>query len=204
MGGTRRTRVTAGGSPVASRLAQLLAEHGTAPDGAQHQLCHEVLVAAPPTKVWHGLARLTLSDLPLARMFAKVRYVGVAAQLPQRPLLSAGPLPLMHFEPPVIAVAAGASQPWLRHPRRHQAVSLADWCAFDEPDWVKVLLAFEIEDQGGSGSLLRSRTLVWPTSRAACRRFTGYWAGIRPFAALMRREMLVVTARLALGPSGFA
>jgi hypothetical protein len=183
-----------------TQLDRLLAEHGPISSTAAVHLRHELLVPAPPDAVWDGLTRLRLTDLPLARLFVSVRYLSLRPAVANRPLLTAGPLPLLHTDPPRLAVAAGASQPWLRHPRRRTLESMTDWAAFDEPDWIKLVLAFEVEARGGSSSLLRSETLVWPTSPVASRRFSAYWTMIRPFAVLIRREMLRAASRLAERP----
>ena len=180
-----------------SRLNRVLGDHGVTPTSADFRLRHELLVNVSPAAAWNGLDRLTLADLPLARLFTAVRYLGLRPMSPDRPLLSAGPLPLVHSEPPAVAVAAGASQPWMRHPRRVLSTSLTAWSNFDDPGWVKLLLTFTVDDRGRPGSLLCSETLIWATSPTARRLFTPYWMAIRPFAALIRREILLSSARPA-------
>ena len=177
------------------RLVELLRAHDIAAASATHTLHHQVTIAASAALVFAALSDLTLRDLPVTRGLSVVRYLRPGVVRADRPLLSHGPLPLVHTAAPHLVVAAGASQPWRLHPARRDAQSLTDWARFDAADWVKILLAFTVEDQGEARCRLSSDTLVWPTSRRARYRFGPYWAFIRPFASLLRVEILTTTAR---------
>ena len=179
-------------------LQELLDELEMPAGAADAHLHHAQPVAAPAAAVWESLTRLQVRNLPLTRTLVAVRRLEVRPAAMDEPLLTHGPLPLMVSDPPCLAVAAGAGQPWRLRPPRRRFRSLVEWASFDEQDWVKTLFAFAIATEDPQHCLLSTDTVVWATSSSARRRFALYWTAIAPFAGLIRREILETTARRAV------
>ena len=173
-----------------------LRDCGVMAESAAFGLHHEIRVAAPSDRAWDALSTVTLADLPATRLLSAVRY-GRRRPSGRAPLLSSGPLPLVHCVPPQLAIAVGMSRPWQPRPSRSKPDSMGEWTRFDEAGWTKILIAFVIRSDGEAASRLSSDTLVWSTDPEAQARFLPYWRLIEPFAGLIRREILSAVARRA-------
>ena len=73
--------------------------------------------------------------------------------------------------------------------------SLDDLRDFDEPGWLKFGMEWTLSPLAGGRTLVETVTLCEATDERSRRRFSAYWALIRPFSGLIRRELLGVVAR---------
>jgi hypothetical protein len=67
----------------------------------------------------------------------------------------------------------------------------AEWQAFAEPGFAKVAWGFSLAPHAGGGTLLITETRTSANDPATRRRFRLMWPVIAPFAALLRRRVLV-------------
>lgn len=182
-------------------LDELLPDH-------DHRERHERHVTAPPEAVWTALQRLTLGDMPLARVLVGVRYLPARlAGHPDEafgsdPIVERPPIPILVSEPGCGQVLAGVRQPWrvLGHERPRPVLDPSGFRAFDEEGWAKVAMDVRLKPHDG-GTRLSTETRIRATDRRARLAFRVYWLAVRPGSSLIRHEMLVAIDRLATAGS---
>ncbi len=156
---------------------------------------HRRLVAAEPERVWAALQELRTSDLPVTRRLMAIR--ALARSEPPKRILDDPPVPALAADPPRSIVAGGVMQPWKRgggaEPPALDAPALR---AFADPGWVKCGVDFVLTPHP-AGTLLTTETRVAATDPRTRRRFGLYWLLIRAGSGLIRRELLLATARAA-------
>jgi hypothetical protein len=133
---------------------------------------------------------VTPAEMPLARVLMRAR--GMRADT-ARPLLEQAmrTFAVLAEEPGRELVIGSVGRPWrLRGGVRRDA--LADFAAFREPGYAKMVLNFRFD-----GSTLSTETRVHLTDAASRRRFRVYWLIVRPFSGLVRRIWLRAIRRRA-------
>lgn len=175
--------------------------------GAQFSEHHERRIAAEPAAVWRALHELRLGESLLTRVLMGVRALPALLTGAEAPgmgggrFLEHGPVPVLGEERPRLIVAGGVMQPWrLRGgdtPPQLDAEQLRD---FSDAGWVKAGMDFVLEPDG-TGTRLRTSTLVEATDEATRVRFGCYWLVIRLGSGLIRRELLRLVARGAERPA---
>lgn len=156
---------------------------------------HSRFIAAGPDAVWRALAGLTLSSLRITRPLVAIRGLG-RKETPAKPLFTDGPVTMLEISAPSYAVGGAIGRPWQVRPTRIPVTSLAEFVDFAEPGWVKYLTDFEVRPVEG-GSRLSTETRGYSTDAGSRRRFALYWALIRPWSGLVRRDILAAVARSA-------
>ena len=159
---------------------------------------HRRLIRAEPDRVWDALTTLTLTDLRFTQPLVWVRGLGGHRAEWNEPLFSNGPVTMLVVHDPWFALGGAVSRPWQRSPSRRPVTNLEEFLTFDEPGWATYLMDFRLHPVPG-GTVLSTETRVLCTDSAARRRFAVYWAVIRPFSGLIRREMLAAVGSLAVG-----
>jgi hypothetical protein len=170
------------------------------PDYADNEV-HETVVAAPVEVTWGAMRAVTPRDLPVSRVLMGIRSLparlarrGGLADRADAPVL--GQFLELGFralvdEPPRSFVAGGIGQPWaLRGGRFVARDTPAEFAAFCEPGFLLMAFSFEVAPAGAGGSRLRTETRVKPTDAGAARSFAPYWLVVKPFSALIRRDLL--------------
>jgi hypothetical protein len=139
--------------------------------------------------VWAALQSLTPADLPVTRLLMGIRSM----RLPQagdgaRSLWESMPIPLLREDPPSYALAAGIGRPWSLS-GMSLTMRVEDIITFTEPGWAKLATDFRLT-AAVDGTVLTTQTRVLTTDPVTRLKFGAYWALIRPFSGLIRREML--------------
>ena len=155
---------------------------------------HDRWVDAAAGPVWDALAGLRFDELPLTRLLLGLRAFGLRA--PTGEVLRTGPVRLLRAEPGREAVAGAVLRSWTLRPTLRHPADVEQFTAFDEPGWVKVATDFRLVPDG-SGTRLSTETRIRATDPGARRRFALYWAAIRPWSGLVRRDLLTAVARKA-------
>jgi hypothetical protein len=158
--------------------------------------CHTRWIDASPTRVWHALNTLTVDQLTVTKPLVAVRRLGTQGNEPARPFFGEDAIPIFEATAPGYIVGGVVGRPWQFRPERQHVVSLRDFEEFNEPGWTKYVADFHLEPRG-RGVQLTTETRGYSTSDGARRRFAAYWAVIRPFSGLIRRDMLATIARTA-------
>jgi hypothetical protein len=170
------------------------------PDYADHEV-HETAISAPVDVTWGALRAITPGELPVSRLLMAIRSLpallarrGALAGRADAPLLDQflelGFRALVD-EPPRSFVAGGIGQPWrLSGGRFVVRETSAEFAAFAEPGFVLMALSLEVVPGEAGGSRLRTETRVKPTDPGAARSFAPYWLVVKPFSALIRRDLL--------------
>jgi len=154
-------------------------------------------IAAPPSVTCAVVMATGLDRSMLVRLIvgARERLLGARGG---RPWPSGGVVEQLRgwgwgvlAEEPLRAVVLGAvTQPW-RPDVQFRALAPDAFAAFDEPGFVKILVAIVVEPAGlQAASILRVVTRVATTDRAARARFRRYWATFSPGIVLIRRATL--------------
>ncbi|AKT51690.1 hypothetical protein [Arsenicicoccus sp. oral taxon 190] len=175
-----RTSILEGDSPLASAIPRsAFTEH------------HDTVVAAPPTRVWDALMTTRWADLALARPLFAIRSLGrleLANTLVTDPR---GPGRPIHVDPPHYYSSGMVGRPWEpRADAQRPIESLDQLREFAEPGWLRYGMDFRLTPLPGSRTHLETTTRCDPTDEVARRRFRAYWAVIRPFSGLLRRDLL--------------
>lgn len=141
---------------------------------------HATRVDAPPERVFAAVRQVTLEEMPIFRVLARLRGMRVP---PDRPVLElATPAwSVLADEPGRELVLGATGQPW-----KVRGGSGAD------PSHVKIAINWRLD-----GTALSTETRVLATDAAARRKFRRYWLVIRPFSGLIRRVWLRAIRRRA-------
>jgi hypothetical protein len=159
---------------------------------------HQRHVDAPADATWAALTALTLDDLTITRPLVALRHLRLP-EAPRRPLLTDGPVTLLHREDGRVAVAGAIARPWQPRAPRQEVGSLADFIAFTSPGWTKYLTEFRIEPGASDDRCtLSTETRGTSTDGRSRRRFRLYWTLIRLPSGLIRRDILRAVAQAAV------
>jgi hypothetical protein len=160
---------------------------------------HEIAIAAPADLVFFDATRLNLQSLPIVRAIFRVRawFMGDTIESPAKPLglvsdtmvLGWG---LLSHVPCRSIVMGAAARPWTRNVT-FRTIPPAEFAAFAEPDYVKIVWTLEAQPVGPERTRFRTETRVEPTDAEARRKFFWYWLacgiGIRVIRWSMLREL---------------
>lgn len=166
--------------------------------GAEFTEHHDLVLDAPPERVWTALRAARWTDLRVTLPLMAVRGLGLRLPDGERGLLigPGGPTPFVHLEDGRCAVGVSVAQPWRARPERGPRMpSLTAVRAFDEPGWLKMGMEFRLHPLPGGRTRLATVTMCQPTDAAAGRAFRRYWRVIRPFSGLVRMDMLRAVRR---------
>lgn len=149
---------------------------------------HSIRVDAPAERVLAAVRSVTLAEMGVFRLLARLRGIRMPADRPVVELAVEGGWEELVDEPRVLTLGA-IGQPWrLRGGDRPDG----DFSSFDRPGYVKMTLSWRLE-----GTTLTTETRVRPTDAVARRAFRRYWLVIRPFSGLIRRVWLRAIKRRA-------
>jgi hypothetical protein len=147
--------------------------------------------------VWRALNEVSLADLTFGRPLVALRRLGRKAEKDAKPLLTHGPVRLFATDPPHYAIAGAIARPWKRQPEHHAVGTLAEFAEFTAPGWTTYLMDFKLAATPHGGTELSTETRGRSTSGDARLRFAAYWALIRPWSGLIRRDLLAAVDRIA-------
>lgn len=159
--------------------------------GAQFVEYHCAAVQGAPLEAFNAFHHMTWHDLRIGRALLLVRGFGLIGDALRRPVVTPpSPAAPVYEEPPNYTTSAMIGKPWLPVPASRPVAKLDDVARFAEPGWLKYGMewSFTVTDDGRT--LVETATLCEPTSRSATLFFGAYWAVIRGFSGLLRREML--------------
>lgn len=157
---------------------------------------HQVLVNAPAAITFAAAKDLNL-DSAIARLIFNARALALGGAIDRAPM---APQPFVKqaqaigwrilAEIPGSEIVFGAvTKPWEAEPV-FRGIPAAAFAAFDEPDYVKIVLTLRADPAGNDASVFRTETRVCTTDGKARRKFRLYWAMVKPGVALIRRLML--------------
>jgi hypothetical protein len=157
---------------------------------------HHIRVAAPAAFTFAAAREQDLFGLPLVRLIFKTREIVLGADAPERTqpraLLAAvrelgwGVL----AERPDREIVMGAvTRPWEANVT-FRALPPADFAAFREPGFVKIVWTLRADPITAQTSVFRTETRAVATDASARARFRRYWAFVSPGIWLIRRLSL--------------
>jgi hypothetical protein len=159
-----------------------------------YRTAHSRWTDAGAEQVWDALMSLRFDELTLTRPLVRVR--GLGRRVPDGSVLDNGPVTILRVDEGRQAVGGSISRSWTPRPRRRRLTDADQFLAFGEPGWIKLVTDFRVVPEG-SGTRLSTETRVKATDPSARRRFALYWAGIRPFSGVVRRDILAAVVRKA-------
>jgi hypothetical protein len=157
---------------------------------------HRLRVAAPADVTFSAVSRIDLQESALIRALFKTRAAILGAKPDERLL----PQPFLEqmqaigwgvlAELPGREVILGSvTQPWEANVV-FRAIPAADFAAFDEPGYVKIVTTLRADPLGPDESIARTETRVATTDPSARAKFRRYWAAFHPGIFLIRRILL--------------
>jgi hypothetical protein len=157
---------------------------------------HEVRVAAPADVTYAAACEMNLDNSGVVRAIFRGRELLMRAEAgkrdkPQsflREVLSLGWGVLAEAQGREIVIGA-VTRPWEANVR-FRSIPPADFAAFEDPRYVKIVWNISVEPLGPSASLFRTETRVATTDAYARKRFRRYWALFSPGIRLIRRETI--------------
>jgi hypothetical protein len=151
-------------------------------------------VLAPPSCVYSAILQLDLRESPIIRRLFQLR--GMPAWAATFDGFQRLGFILLTAEKDARVVLGIAGRFWT-HSGDLQRLTPADFGAFAREGFAKATWTFDIKEDGGGVTGLRTTTNVQCFGRSARRRFTCYWLLVRPFSGWIRREALKVIKRHA-------
>lgn len=157
---------------------------------------HAIHVDAPPAVTFGAACDQDLWQVPLIRAVFRAREMALGAASRAR----TQPGGLLAFtqslgwgvlaEVPDREVVVGAvTKPWEPEVTFH-ALPPAQFAAFAEPDFVKIVWTLRVDPADEGGSIFRTETRAVATDATARARFRRYWSLVSPGIALIRRLSL--------------
>lgn len=173
----------------------------------EHQFSeqHQIGIDAAPGRVLDMVSRVDVGDLPLAKLFLRLRAVParVAAMMGKgvgTRRVDAG-FGLHEFIPlgrnADRELAFGLVGQFWEPAGGLVCVEASAFRAFSDPEVAKLVMTFVAEPDGRGGTRLTTRTCVHCPDDTSRRRFTPYWVLIRIPSGLIRRTMLRRIKQLA-------
>lgn len=162
-----------------------------------------IRVAAPAAVALAAGGDVDLDALPAVRAIfaARARLLGAAGSAPAAPAGLVAQLRSLGWgvlgEIPNREIVLGVvTRPW-EGDVVFRAVPAAEFAAFAEPNYVKILVALAAEPLGPATSLLRTETRVATTDAPSRERFRRYWAAFSAGIRLIRIFLLRAAKREA-------
>jgi hypothetical protein len=157
---------------------------------------HHVLVQAPASLTYAAAKELDLNSA-IARLLFNARALALGGAITPAPAVRT---PFVEqaqaigwrvlAEIPGQEIVFGAvTRPWDADPG-FRGIPASDFAAFNEPDYVKIVLTLRADPGGNDVSIFRTETRACTTDAEARRKFRLYWALAKPGIALIRRLML--------------
>lgn len=162
---------------------------------------HSIATDQPPQLLMQAVEELTWGEVGLFRTLMSARFPRYGERFPaDEPVLGwfedAGFSVLARTDR---ALVLGLVQPVGGGATARPVPSATAFKAFAEPRHVKIALSFSCEPFA-----LVTETRVAPTDEKSRRAFRSYWAVVRPFSGLIRREWLrAIRRRVASADDGF-
>jgi hypothetical protein len=158
---------------------------------------HQTVVNAPAEFTFAAAHNFRLDESPIIRAIFRAREVILRARSTQD---STDTLPLLEqtkrlgwgvlaSESGRLVVMGAVTQPW-RADVTFRALPPAEFAAFHEPDYVKIVWTLEAQPLTKSTSIFRTITRVKTTDAQARQKFRRYWALFSPGILLIRKESL--------------
>ncbi|GAB10857.1 hypothetical protein GOARA_063_00560 [Gordonia araii NBRC 100433] len=148
------------------------------------------MIAAGIDDTWRALQETTWSDLLITKPLMRIRGHSLADATRRRLLDPPSPMAPIHEEAPHYLCSGMIGRPWQLHGDERDVPDLAALVAFDEPGWLKYGAEFVLVELPDGRTRLETTTLCEATDSATRRKFGCYWAVIRPFSGLIRRDIL--------------
>jgi hypothetical protein len=155
-----------------------------------HRERHERRVAGPPDRVFAAIREVTLAEMPVGRLLARLRGIRSDTSKPLFEEMGRLGFRVAAEEPNREIVFAAIGQPWKLRGGRHPKDT--NFRTFTEQGYAKMAMNFRLER-----GTLSTETRVLLTDPASRRAFRRYWIVIRPFSGLIRRIWLRGIARRA-------
>ena len=157
---------------------------------------HEVEVCAPIDLTYLAFRAVDFEESPVIRLIIRLRrfvlrgkpgtYIGPRTALDRALAMGWGVLCDM---PGRTLVLGAVTQPWRPVPL-FRALPPAEFAAFNEPGYAKIVWSMAADEAGWNRSLGCTETRVKLTDPASRRRFRLYWALVSPGVLLIRRILL--------------
>lgn len=176
---------------------------GRALAGAQFSEHHARVVDAEPERVWQALHDLRWRDLRLTMPLMAIRTGGrlSGAGLDRRMVDPPSPAAPLFEDAPRLSTSGMIGRPWTLRPTIEPSVADLDALReFREANWLKFGMEWVLSPVAGGRTLVETTTLCEATDGGAYRRFAPYWALIRAFSGLIRRDILAALARAVARP----
>lgn len=156
---------------------------------------HEIAVDAPPDVTLATATEMRLDSSPISRAIFKARDILMRSAPP-----AARPTGLLELtksigwgvlaEVPGREIVMGAvTKPWTANPV-FRALPPAEFAAFAEPDYVKIVWTLRADPAPDGGSIFRTETRAVATDAGARTKFRVYWSFLSPGIILIRSAML--------------
>jgi hypothetical protein len=164
---------------------------------------HHIRVEAPAAVTLDVAQEMNLSDLPVIRAVFKSREFLLRSRPHDRTqpnglvdeMVSIGWSVLAEMPGREIVVGS-VTKPW-EPDVTFRPVPPADFAAFSEPDYVKIIWTLRADPIGDRASIFRTETRALATDAAARMKFRRYWSLLSPGIKLIRRLMLRPLKRTA-------
>jgi len=167
---------------------------------ADHHSRHERHIRASSEDVARAIEQYVVGrdSSHLVRLLIRMRGLRMPSG-PVRDVLKRSGFTVLAERPGEEMVAGTFGRFWtLREQANMQApLDLEDFHAFERPGWAKAAMTLRIEPRDDGSSTLVTETRVLCMDERARRRFAPYWALIRAFSGLIRRDLLGGIARIA-------
>jgi len=151
---------------------------------------HATHVHASPERVFAAVREVTLAEMGVFRVFARLRGMRLPTD---RPVLDAATngwsWQVLADDPGRELVLGAVGQPWRL---RGGDMPDDDFTTFARAGYVKMAINWRLD-----GAVLSTETRVLATDPASRRAFRRYWLVIRPFSGLIRRVWLRAIRRRA-------
>ena len=149
---------------------------------------HATRVDASPERVFAAVRQVTLAEMGVFRVLARLRGIRVPVDRPVVELATSGAAwSVLADEPGSELVLGAVGQPWRLRGGDRPA---GDFATFGRPGYVKMAINWQLD-----GIALSTETRVLATDEGSRRAFHRYWLVIRPFSGLIRRVWLRAAKR---------
>jgi hypothetical protein len=150
---------------------------------------HSLAIDAPPGRIDEAFRRVSIADVPLARVLWWIRRLGRPYGDPTKPFVG-GELPgVVLADVPGEGIVLGLTGQFWRvrgGPLDPARPTTADeFLGYDRPDTCKAVIDFRV-----SPGSLSTETRVHVADVASRRKFRRYWLVVRPFSGLIRILLL--------------
>ena len=158
---------------------------------------HHISVNAPAALTLAAAKGLDTGQFFISRAIFNARALILGGPVDRRPMLVQGLAAQMQTigwrvlaEVADQEIVFGAvTKPWQAEPA-FRGIAAADFAAFNEPDYVKIVWTLRADPAGQDKSIFRSETRACTTDRIARRKFRFYWSLVQPGVAVIRRTLL--------------